>query len=41
MTTGGEKLDQSSLWALADPYAGGPVTGYKLAEYTLGQLVAG
>ena len=29
------------LWALAAPYAGGPFTGYKLAEYTLGSLVAG
>jgi hypothetical protein len=29
------------LWAVAAPIDGGPVTGYKLAEYTLGQLVAG
>jgi hypothetical protein len=29
------------LWAVAAPFDGGPVTGYKLAEYTLGQLVAG
>jgi hypothetical protein len=29
------------LWAVATPFDGGPVTGYKLAEYTLGQLVAG
>src|SRR5207248_5929804 len=29
------------LWALAAPYTSGSVTGYKLAEYTLGQLSAG
>lgn len=29
------------LWAVAAPFDGGAVTGYKLAEYTLGQLVAG
>jgi len=29
------------LWAIAAPFDGGPMTGYKLAEYTLGQLVAG
>jgi len=29
------------LWAVASPFDGGPLTGYKLAEYTLGQLVAG
>lgn len=29
------------LWAVSSPFDGGPVTGYKLAEYTLGQLVAG
>jgi hypothetical protein len=29
------------LWAVAAPFDGGPMTGYKLAEYTLGQLVAG
>ena len=29
------------LWAVAAPFDGGPVSGYKLAEYTLGQLVAG
>jgi hypothetical protein len=29
------------LWAVSTPIDGGPMTGYKLAEYTLGQLVAG
>lgn len=29
------------LWAVAESLDGGPVTGYKLAEYALGQLVAG
>ena len=29
------------LWAVSSPFDGGPVSGYKLAEYTLGQLVAG
>lgn len=29
------------LWAVAESLDGGPVTGYKLAEYELGQLVAG
>lgn len=29
------------LWAVTAPFDGGPVTGYKLAEYALGQLVAG
>jgi hypothetical protein len=29
------------LWAVSSPLDGGPVSGYKLAEYTLGQLVAG
>lgn len=29
------------LWALPAPYSGGTFTGYKLAEYTLGQLTAG
>lgn len=29
------------LWALAGPYTGGGVSGYKLAEYQLGQLTAG
>lgn len=32
---------QLELWAVAAPFNGGPLTGYKLAEYTLGQLVAG
>lgn len=29
------------LWAVSDSLNGGRVTGYKLAEYALGQLVAG
>jgi len=29
------------LWAFASPYAGVAMTGYKLAEYTLGQLNRG
>jgi hypothetical protein len=29
------------LWALAAPYNGGPFNGYKLAEYTIGQLAGG
>jgi hypothetical protein len=29
------------LWALPTPYAGGVLPGYKLAQYTLGQLTAG
>ena len=32
---------QLELWAIAGPFGGGPVTGYKLAEYTLGQLGPG
>jgi hypothetical protein len=32
---------QLELWAIAAPFGGGPVTGYKLAEYTLGQLGPG
>ncbi len=29
------------LWAVSAPFDGGPMTGYKVAEYALGQLVAG
>jgi hypothetical protein len=29
------------LWAVTTPFDGGPMTGYKVAEYALGQLVAG
>lgn len=32
---------QLELWAVSAPYDGGVVTGYKLAEYTLGQLLGG
>jgi hypothetical protein len=32
---------QLELWAIAAPFGGGAVTGYKLAEYTLGQLGPG
>lgn len=40
-TSGSSGLLHLELWAVAAPFDGGPVTGYKLAEYTLGQLVAG
>ena len=29
------------LWALSAPYGGSAITGYKLAQYSLGSLMAG